>query len=154
MIKTLTLVCSFWGLPGDEMNKEIDANIFSKIKLLSVYDSIDTEFKLISGNGTPSSLKSKFFEYNTFIKKNYVPHPKWIKSYKLESLYSDLEKITTPTMIISGPCDIVLPNEIHKVLHNKIPQSKFVEIKNSGHYPFITHHEEFNKCLLSFISME
>lgn len=71
----------------------------------------------------------------------------WIK----EVLFSDLDKINVPTLIIHGIHDKVVPFELGEVQEKCIRNSKLIPFKYSGHASFYDQYEKFNKELVKFI---
>ena len=69
-----------------------------------------------------------------------------------EDLTEDMKRISCPTLIISGENDKDTPVEYGKRMNFLIPNSKFIILKNAGHFSFIDQPEEFIKELVSFIS--
>lgn len=68
-----------------------------------------------------------------------------------EVLFSDLENINVPTLIIHGIHDKVVPFELGEIQNQKIKNSKLVPFKYSGHGSFYDQLEEFNEELVKFI---
>jgi len=81
-------------------------------------------------------------------------------SVKLQNLYKDiasydihdnLSKINCPTLVVHGDHDDN-PLEGSQKIHENIPNSKFVLLKNCGHFPFIETPDEFFKTIRDFLS--
>jgi pimeloyl-ACP methyl ester carboxylesterase len=71
----------------------------------------------------------------------------------LEDFRSDVEKIDVPTLVIHGDQDRVLPIEATaNLLVQKIPNSRFVVLKEGPHGLLWTHADEVNQALLSFLT--
>lgn len=68
-----------------------------------------------------------------------------------EVLFSDLEAINVPTLIIHGIHDKIVPFELGKVQEQNIKTSKLVPFKYSGHGSFYDQREKFNEELVKFI---
>ncbi|MCM8781980.1 MAG: alpha/beta hydrolase, partial [Candidatus Omnitrophica bacterium] len=66
-------------------------------------------------------------------------------------LYNRLEFITIPTLIVHGDKDEVCPLEAGMLLHKNIKGSRLKVLKDTGHMPFYTRAEEFNRILEDFI---
>lgn len=62
-----------------------------------------------------------------------------------------LKKITTPTLVIWGEEDKVLPVEIGRDMASSIPNAKFITIPKAGHMAHVTHHEVFNRHVEDFL---
>jgi non-heme chloroperoxidase len=71
----------------------------------------------------------------------------WLK----EVLFSDLEAIRVPTLIIHGIHDKVVPFELGEIQNQLIRNSKLVPFKFSGHASFYDQKDEFNEVLAKFI---
>lgn len=68
-----------------------------------------------------------------------------------ESLFSDLEKINVPTLILHGIHDKVCLFPLAEAQHQGIKNSKLVPFKESGHGLFYDQKEKFNEELTKFI---
>lgn len=71
----------------------------------------------------------------------------WIK----EVLFTDLESIRVPTLIIHGTHDKIVPFELGEVQNKMIPNSKLVSFELSGHATFYDEKDKFNEVLVNFI---
>jgi 3-oxoadipate enol-lactonase len=63
----------------------------------------------------------------------------------------ELQKITTPTLIIQGEKDLLLPVHLAQEVHLNIKQSQFIVIKNAGHTLNIEHVPLVCQHILSFL---
>ncbi len=68
-----------------------------------------------------------------------------------EVLFSDLETINVPTLIIHGIHDKVVPFELGEVQNKSIKNSKLIPFKYSGHATFYDQLDKFNEELMKFI---
>ena len=68
-----------------------------------------------------------------------------------ETLFSDLEKICVPTLILHGIHDKVCPFPLAVAQNKGIINSKLVPFENSGHGLFWEEHDKFNEELMKFI---
>ena len=68
-----------------------------------------------------------------------------------EVLFSDLETIDVPTLIIHGIHDKVVPFELGQIQNQKIKNSKLLPFKYSGHASFYDQKDKFNDELMKFI---
>ncbi len=66
------------------------------------------------------------------------------------NFYAQLKEISCPTLIIHG-ADDVIPIESAEKIHNSIPNSRLVIIKECGHFPFVEqpgqHFDSINEFL-------
>lgn len=68
-----------------------------------------------------------------------------------EVLFSDLENIQVPTLIIHGIHDKVVPFQLGEIQNQSIKNSKLIPFKNSGHATFYDERHRFNQELTKFI---
>ena len=68
-----------------------------------------------------------------------------------EVLFSDLDTIKVPTLIIHGIHDKVVPFPLAEVQKQGIKGSKLIPFKYSGHASFYDQRDEFNEELMKFI---
>ncbi|HWO78033.1 MAG TPA: alpha/beta hydrolase [Bacillus sp. (in: firmicutes)] len=68
-----------------------------------------------------------------------------------ETLHEDLPKIVTPTLIVHGIHDKVIPFSQAQELNQKIRNSQLVPFQFSGHGPFWEERDKFNQLLIQFI---
>jgi pimeloyl-ACP methyl ester carboxylesterase len=62
-----------------------------------------------------------------------------------------LSRITAPTLIVAGDDDLLTPLRFARTLHEQIPDAKLAVIRDGGHALVLTHAEEFNRVVLSFL---
>jgi pimeloyl-[acyl-carrier protein] methyl ester esterase len=74
-----------------------------------------------------------------------------LESHLETDLREKLSCIKTPTLIIHGTQDEVVPIEAGRFLHENIQGSIFKEFAESGHAPFITKKRDFIECLNKFL---
>jgi proline iminopeptidase len=67
------------------------------------------------------------------------------------TLHPLLKNLRIPTLIIHGDDDPV-PKITAQNIHRSIQDSKYVEIKNCGHFPFIEQPEEYFRVLKNFLN--
>ncbi len=68
-------------------------------------------------------------------------------------LYGELKTLNKKSLIVAGDKDII-PLHYMEELHKNIPASKFVVIKNCGHFPFIDQPEELFLTIQAFLEGE
>ena len=62
------------------------------------------------------------------------------------NLHDQLKKVRIPTLIIHGDADIIPPATAQKI-HESIAGSKYILIKNCGHFPHVETPDELFKDL-------
>ncbi|MFW9825754.1 MAG: alpha/beta fold hydrolase [Candidatus Thorarchaeota archaeon] len=66
------------------------------------------------------------------------------------NVLSDLKNITTPTLVIGGIGDGIVPISEIQRLHDNIPNSEMYILEKSGHYPFLEEPETLIKIVLDW----
>ncbi|WP_127715173.1 alpha/beta fold hydrolase [Halobacteriovorax sp. HLS] len=74
-----------------------------------------------------------------------------LEKMKQHSIISHLENINTPTLIIGGDSDKIIPNYLQKILHKYLKNSDLYIVKDGSHVPQIDFPELLNERILSFI---
>lgn len=62
-----------------------------------------------------------------------------------------LREIKSPTLIIVGEEDILIPPKYSRILNEKIEDSRLVVMKDCGHVPLLEKPEEFNRVVMDFL---
>ena len=71
----------------------------------------------------------------------------------LEDFHNDIKRIDVPTLILHGTADRILSVEGQgRRLHAALPDARYVEIEGGPHVLCVTHAQEVNKELLTFLS--
>jgi 3-oxoadipate enol-lactonase len=63
-----------------------------------------------------------------------------------------LSQITAPTLIVAGDEDLMTPMRFSRTLHEGIPGATLAVIRGGGHALVLTHAEELNRIVLSFLT--
>ncbi len=67
--------------------------------------------------------------------------------FKSKNLLNDLHNITVPVLVFVGDEDFICgPESEAKRIHERIPSSRLVIIKGSGHFPWIEQSKQFYKA--------
>jgi pimeloyl-ACP methyl ester carboxylesterase len=64
---------------------------------------------------------------------------------------NDIQKISCPTLIVCGADDKLTPLKYSQYLHERIRNSKLVEIAGAGHSVMLEKHRAFNEALEAFL---
>lgn len=111
-------------------------------------------FELMEGSGKkiPDSV------INGFISRMKLPNAKLafmstiLGMKSSESIVPQLSSISTPTLLIWGVNDGVIPIQFADEFVSAIPDITFLKIKNSGHTPYIDHSRLFVNRVLKFLN--
>jgi len=66
-------------------------------------------------------------------------------------LLAELPRISVPTLVIQGRHDTVVPLKAAYALYGAIPDARFVELDDAGHFPCLTNAEEINALFSELI---
>jgi pimeloyl-ACP methyl ester carboxylesterase len=66
--------------------------------------------------------------------------------------YAALEKIATPTLVLTGDADLYVPPPVLRLFATRFPDCESVVIPECGHSAFWEQPEAFNRAVLDFIS--
>jgi pimeloyl-ACP methyl ester carboxylesterase len=64
--------------------------------------------------------------------------------------YDRLPQITTPTLVLTGTDDALVPPANSKIIAERIPNARLIEFSEAGHLFFIEKPDEVNQALLDF----
>lgn len=81
----------------------------------------------------------------------YLTQLKAIRKWGLEKP-ADLSKIKQPTLVVNGDNDRMVPTLNSYDLAKRIPNSKLIIYKDSGHAGIFQNHDEFVKAVLEFLT--
>ncbi len=69
-----------------------------------------------------------------------------------EGSFSRLGAVRSPTLVITGSEDVIIPPANSRILHESIPGSELVEIPGAGHGLMYQCPEQFCECVLEFLN--
>jgi pimeloyl-ACP methyl ester carboxylesterase len=112
-------------------------------------DTVDTIMRYAYHKNTDKNLIK---EGSRFMKEagQSVVHDDFSACNNFDSR-GDLDKISTPSLIICGEEDKLTPPDESKKLHKKIKNSALKIIPQAGHMVMIEKYEEVNELILEFI---
>jgi pimeloyl-ACP methyl ester carboxylesterase len=65
--------------------------------------------------------------------------------------FSRLGEIRSPTLVITGTDDVIVPPANSRIISQQIPGAGLVEIKGAGHGLMYQYPDTFNECVLRFL---
>ncbi|NWA29885.1 alpha/beta fold hydrolase, partial [Pseudomonas gingeri] len=68
--------------------------------------------------------------------------------------YSDLKKITQPTLVVNGADDIMVPTVNSYILQQTIPNARLMLFPDSGHGAHFQYPEEFAEAAARFLAAD
>ena len=69
-------------------------------------------------------------------------------------LRGEVSKIKSPTLILVGEEDILIPPRYSKMLNDEIQNSELVIVKDCAHVPPIEKPDQFNSTVLDFLGRQ
>lgn len=128
-----------------EVAKSYDANLFLNTVIPNMYSKrfYEENYNWIKGNKKQLKMVLDKEWYKAFMRG--------IKSTYDFNIKDQINKIDIPTLIISSDLDMVIPLEYQEVLYEKIPSSKWIVIKDSGHASIYEKPDEFISIVLRFL---
>lgn len=142
-------------------------NTFARLrpKKISYWLFYTIRFLLIMVLGLPTQaryLVNKLFPYpdqeilrETFfdqiIQANQAGYRSTIKSFVKFNLTKRLCEIQTPTLVVTGDRDSVVPPKTQIELVEKIPYARQIVINNAGHAVIVEKPNEFNQAVIDFL---
>jgi 3-oxoacyl-(acyl-carrier-protein) synthase/tryptophanase/pimeloyl-ACP methyl ester carboxylesterase/acyl carrier protein len=67
-------------------------------------------------------------------------------------LAARLSSVAVPTMVVQGRHDTVVPRKAAHLLHGTIPDVRYEELPDAGHFPTVSHPDEVNGLIADFIA--
>ena len=89
---------------------------------------------------------------STTLKKQFETNESWL-SKNWTGVCDQLQKLTEPTLIITGTEDKAVPADNSLVLIDKIPVSWLVQIKDAGHGLMYQYPETFTSIVKTFLNL-
>ncbi len=75
-----------------------------------------------------------------------------IKKVLVEDLLPDLSKITTPTLIVWGEADKMVPVKYSRIINEKIKNSKLQVLPRIGHSPHLEVPQKLSEIVTKYLS--
>lgn len=100
-----------------------------------------------------SERPDELAEFETAMKYMDQPVPAYLAQLAVIQAHDTtdrLPQITTPTLVLAGEQDILIPVSLSRVLHEAIPGSQWETVRG-GHACLWEHPESFNHAVLDFV---
>jgi pimeloyl-ACP methyl ester carboxylesterase len=154
-LQTLTLGCTTFG------GKNAVPPPAESIKLLTAPRAGASEEEIIR-RGWPLAFTSNFIKYHRDELEAAIPrllvHPTPVFAYKRHltatyglKTYDRLPEIRTPTLVITGAEDVLIPAKNSEILAQRIPGAKLHIIPDVGHAFFNEARDKFVEAFVPFV---
>jgi len=67
-------------------------------------------------------------------------------------LMARLPQVSAPTLILQGRHDTIIPKKTAHLLHGAIPDARYREIEDAGHFPTLTSPDAVNRLIREFLA--
>jgi len=150
MVDSLLLVNTFASLRP----RKISYWLFYSIRLLLIQVlGIPHQARFVVNRLFPDPeqefLRESF--YKQIIQANPAGYRSTIKSFVNFNVSDRLYEIQSPTLVVTGDKDTVVPPKTQQELAENIPNANLVVINNAGHAVIVEKPEEFNHAMLAFL---
>lgn len=116
--------------------------------------SAKNAFELMEGSGKPVDD----IIVQGFIERMHLPNAKLAFMSTIlglknsDQITTKLDKITSPTLLVWGSLDPVIPIQYAEAFVNSIKDCQFITMNGCGHTPYVQEPESFASSVLKFLS--
>lgn len=159
LLASLTLSGSFYknfGLPDIKVE---DLTIEQMIEGASMISAgVNQDFDVVVENIEMDTRLAIIENARELLNKSQCVDPLVVMRYITQILTLSgkewLADIKVPTLCIAGNFDTIVSPSISREISELVPDGTYMEIKGSGHYPYLTHTEDFDQKVLPFIEKQ
>lgn len=137
------------GVPEKKLNEIMEALQTKRVTFLAEFSK---QFYNYSDN--KDKVSRELLRYDWTITAAASPRAtiETAKAWANTDFRSELRNVNVPTLIVHGDADQIVPIETSSDQASKeIRQNKYIKLKGAPHGLFLTHKEELNIALLSFL---
>lgn len=84
-----------------------------------------------------------------FFRRYQATHP---PDYATAGWVAEMRRVSSPTLLIWGDRDRIIPPPMDRRTNEEIPGSRLVVLPGARHFPFLDRPEEVNRLLVDFLS--
>jgi len=127
-------------------------NHYIAAAMYPTFENAKKAFQEMTGSETVDEIYTK-----DFVNRMQLPNAKYafmsavMGSKAAPALEDRLPKIETPTLIVWGKKDGLIPHKFAEQFHAGIKESKFVTMEDCGHTPYFEKPDKFCKIVLEFL---
>lgn len=155
--KRLVLCCtSFGGQKHIPPSMEV-LEAFASTKELNTEERVRENFLLAFNQSFIETQKEVIDKVCELREVNFVPEYAYTLQFQAAAMFDTSEYVShiqTPTLILTGDKDIIVPSENSHNLAKLIPNSELKIIEGGSHLFFIEQADEFNQIVRDFLKRE
>ena len=154
MVRKLVLCCTSFGGPNHVVPAPETLEALASTKGLNSEERMRANLLLAF---TPEYVQTQAAEVDQIVHlraTNEVPEHIYLSQLHVAVSFnseSRLEKIASPTLVLSGDADVIVPVQNSRNLAAKIPGAKLEIVAGGSHTFFIEQAEEFNQIVSEFL---
>jgi pimeloyl-ACP methyl ester carboxylesterase len=152
-VRKLALGCTHCGVkhcvPSPNWVTEIFKSLPGKPRSQVVRESVAFNYSPHTQQHNPQLIESlvPLFVDNRQRPKAYLNQLGAVYGF---DAYDRLPRITTPTLVLTGADDALIPPANSKIIADRIPGARLIEFTDAGHLFLIEKADEVNRALLDF----
>ncbi|MFS0814058.1 amino acid adenylation domain-containing protein [Peribacillus phoenicis] len=161
LVASLTLAGSFYknfGLPDIQVEDLTIEQMIEGASMISTGVNRDFDVVLENTELDRDSRLDVVENARELLNKSQCVDPLVVMRYITQILTLSgkewLADINIPTLCLAGDLDTIVSPIISQEISELVPDGTYMEIKGSGHYPYLTHTEDFDKRVLPFIEKQ
>jgi 3-oxoadipate enol-lactonase len=104
--------------------------------------------RLLGSRAHKQAYEALLASFHALRKESYL---KTLEASVAQDRAARLERISVPTLVITGEEDRVYPPALARDMARRIPGAQFVELEGCGHLSNLEQPERFNEAVLDFI---
>lgn len=147
---------------GVSINIHASQMLYSLVHFINKGMPLKEVLKFILPWNYSEQYLEKVIDFEETVRENYSNYNKNVSAFlnllkaikHRPYLYSTLEKIKIPTLLIGGSKDYIFPTDFQKELHDKLSNSVLYILDNCGHASFIEKESEVNSIIFDFLTQE
>ena len=124
--------------------------------MAALYPNKETAQQAFKTMSASTEVNEKIVD--AFVERMHLPNAKMafmstiLGLKNAEVLTAKLETITSPSLIVWGSLDPVIPIEYAEAFVSSIRDCRFYQMDGSGHTPFVDNPEKFTEIVMEFLS--
>jgi len=154
MVKGLVLCCTTFGGPNSIPAPAETVKAMTEIEGLSPEEALRQSMSVAFAPGYPENHKEEFDRVIGWRLENPTPLYAWQHQFNAVMGFNSedwVEQIQAPTLLLTGDSDRVIPPQNSRMLHEKLPHSRLVNVEGGGHLFFMEQPERVNREIVDFL---